>query len=136
TILSIIINEPWILKTVLENQGLVRFPLLIKDGCIQLEVIGERARLDEILTKFENYDVNFTIQQMTKYVFKSLLTKKQESILHTAFEFGYYDVPRRITLSELAEKFNISPSAMSESIRRIHRKLAVSYIKQSFPISF
>ncbi len=51
------------------------------------------------------------------------LTPRQREILLRAIEEGYYDFPRRITLSELAEKLGISKSYLSETLAKVESKL-------------
>ena len=46
------------------------------------------------------------------------LTDVQRETLEAALEAGYFDVPRRINLVELAEKMGISDSAVSQRLRR------------------
>mgnify|MGYP000014709065 FL=1 len=46
------------------------------------------------------------------------LTADQQVALETAHKEGYFDVPRGISQAELADKLDISPSAMSQRIRR------------------
>lgn len=51
------------------------------------------------------------------------LTAKQRECLETALEYGFFDSPRGITQSELAEKLGISPSAVSRRLRAIQKQL-------------
>ncbi len=46
------------------------------------------------------------------------LTESQYSALVTAHEQGFFDVPRGTTLTQLADEFGISDSAISQRIRR------------------
>lgn len=46
------------------------------------------------------------------------LTEKQRETLLTAFENGYFDVPRGVSQQELAEALQTSPTAVSQRIRR------------------
>ncbi|WP_224449234.1 helix-turn-helix domain-containing protein [Haloprofundus salilacus] len=46
------------------------------------------------------------------------LSEKQRSALRTAVDIGYYDVPRRASLDELADELGISGQATSERLRR------------------
>jgi len=46
------------------------------------------------------------------------LTADQQIALETAHRAGYFDVPRGISQAELADKLDISPSAVSQRIRR------------------
>lgn len=51
------------------------------------------------------------------------LTESQYTTLARADEMGYYDVPRGITMSELAESLDVSHQALSERLRRAHGRL-------------
>lgn len=46
------------------------------------------------------------------------LTSKQYEALTTAYERGYYQVPRETDLQKLAEELDISHQALSERLRR------------------
>lgn len=51
------------------------------------------------------------------------LTESQHTSLTKAKELGYYDVPRKISLSELSDELDISHQALSERLRRGHANL-------------
>jgi predicted DNA binding protein len=51
------------------------------------------------------------------------LTPEQRDTLLTALEHGYFEEPRDITLEELAELQNLSPTAVSGRMRRAEAKL-------------
>lgn len=53
----------------------------------------------------------------------SPLTPTQYETLSTAHELGYFDVPRRVTLEELADELDVSHQALSERLRRSHETL-------------
>lgn len=46
------------------------------------------------------------------------LTQKQQELLSIAYEEGYFDVPRGISQDELADRMNVSKSAISQRMRR------------------
>jgi len=56
------------------------------------------------------------------------LTETQYTTLKTAFENGYYSVPRGLTLEELAAELGVSHQALSERLRRGHRTLVESVL--------
>jgi len=51
------------------------------------------------------------------------LTASQREALRTAFEKGYFDIPRRVTLVDLAGQLGVSDQAVSERLRRAQSKL-------------
>ena len=46
------------------------------------------------------------------------LTSAQQEALATAYESGYFAVPRKVTLAELAQRLGISDTAASQRLRR------------------
>lgn len=46
------------------------------------------------------------------------LTPKQQQLLYVAYSEGYFDVPRRISQNELADRLGVSKSAISQRLRR------------------
>ncbi|SFC35329.1 HTH DNA binding domain-containing protein [Halobiforma haloterrestris] len=54
---------------------------------------------------------------------RTALTDTQYETIVTAHELGYFDVPRRITLEELAAELDVSHQALSERLRRSHAAL-------------
>ncbi len=46
------------------------------------------------------------------------LTDNQREILLLAYEAGYFDVPRDITQDDLAERLDVTDSAVSQQLRR------------------
>ena len=56
------------------------------------------------------------------------LTPKQYETLIAALEYGYFTIPREISMEELAEELEISHQALSERLRRAYRALVVTEI--------
>ncbi|QCJ46745.1 helix-turn-helix domain-containing protein [Haloprofundus sp. MHR1] len=57
------------------------------------------------------------------------LTENQYTALVTAAERGYFDVPRDVTMSELAADLGVSQQALSERLRRGHKTLVESALR-------
>jgi predicted DNA binding protein len=89
-----------------------------------------RIRFDDHtgLTAFHNFcsenDISFRLnrvytlaeEQPGGYAFE--LTDAQRSALVTAVEGGYFEVPRRTTLTDIGGKLGISEQSVSENVRR------------------
>lgn len=76
---------------------------------------------------------DFTDPPGTKPHSSSDLSSLQVEALRAALDHGYYDVPRRITLEQLAEKLGISDTALSQRLRRGTTKVLVETIGTGNP---
>jgi predicted DNA binding protein len=61
------------------------------------------------------------------------LTDLQREALLAALETGYYDVPRAVTLAALADRLDISDTALSQRLRRGTRTLLSSTLDDDTP---
>lgn len=57
------------------------------------------------------------------------LTDRQERVLSLAFELGYFEFPKKIGLTELAEKLGVSKAALSETLRTGEEKILHGYFQ-------
>ncbi|MEM3043862.1 MAG: helix-turn-helix domain-containing protein [Candidatus Bathyarchaeia archaeon] len=60
---------------------------------------------------------------------KEYLTERQEKILWLALKMGLFDYPKRIDTLELSRRLGVSPSTLSEIMRRGLRRLLEHYFK-------
>lgn len=56
------------------------------------------------------------------------LTERQRETLATAYREGYFDIPRKVTLVDLAARLDVSDQAVSERLRRGEAKLVQEYL--------
>ncbi|WP_336337146.1 helix-turn-helix domain-containing protein [Haloarcula brevis] len=82
-----------------------------------------RSALSQFRTECAERDVSFRLDRLYWTSGEANagacgLTADQQVALETAHREGYFDVPRGISQAELADELDISPSAMSQRIRR------------------
>ncbi|MBS7617513.1 helix-turn-helix domain-containing protein, partial [Candidatus Bathyarchaeota archaeon] len=58
-----------------------------------------------------------------------VLTEKQEMALRIALEMGFFDYPKKSTISDISRKLGISSSTLSERMRRGIRRLLEYYFE-------
>jgi len=93
-------------------------------------VLSEKDVLKGILDHLKSKSVEAELIKLTKIDDKESLTERQDKITHVAFERGYFDYPKRISLRELARMFEVSPSTLSEILRKGQRKIVLDYFKK------
>lgn len=61
------------------------------------------------------------------------LTDRQDEALRTAYEVGYFDIPRQTSLEEVAAELDISASSVSERLRRAQTQLIEETVAPTWP---
>jgi hypothetical protein len=122
-LLNVKIRNPWVLISHIENEVVFKFPIRISNGWSQWELYASRDKIYSLFRNLESLGINLKLISIGKHESKSLLTSRQNEILDIAMNEGYYEVPRRITLNDLAKKIEVAPSTLSEAIRKINQKL-------------
>lgn len=59
------------------------------------------------------------------------LTARQREVLETAFDRGYYDVPRSASTAEIAAEFDLDDSTVSEHLQRAERNVLAAVFGRS-----
>jgi predicted DNA binding protein len=93
-------------------------------------ILSEKDVLKGIFDHLATKGVKAELVKLTKIDDKETLTDRQDKITHVAFERGYFDYPKRISLRELAKMFDVSPSTLSEILRKGQRKIVLDYFKK------
>ncbi|WP_137291731.1 helix-turn-helix domain-containing protein [Natronorubrum halophilum] len=114
-------------QIVTENDGAI-LAACGKNGTWAVKLLfHDRGALSECYALFEQYDFNVEVTRLTGLDdFSSAqtpLTQTQYETICKAHELGYFDIPRQITLKELAAELDVSHQALSERLRRCHSAL-------------
>ncbi|MHA1471823.1 MAG: helix-turn-helix domain-containing protein, partial [Promethearchaeota archaeon] len=123
--------DPWILNTLVKTELLISYPVLVKGGKIRIEAITNRSKVDRFLTQLKKKNIKAKIERIGYYYKSTLLTQRQNEILNLAYQNGHFNIPRSVSLTEFAKDLNISKSALSETLRRIFKKLATNHLNSS-----
>ncbi|MFC4986944.1 helix-turn-helix domain-containing protein [Saliphagus infecundisoli] len=97
----------------------------------------ERDRLSAAVGELEEQGITVDVRRMVEagrnadLDATAALTDAQEEAINEAYERGYYDVPRRISLEDLAAGLGISHQALSERLRRANKVLASEQIGEA-----
>lgn len=103
------------------------------DGRLRWTLLAYRREdLDDLVRSLRERGVRFVVESVKRFRGSWSLTGRQEQFLRAALDLGFYDVPRRIELKDLARLFGVSPTAASEVLRRAHGRL-VSDVVREFP---
>ena len=91
-------------------------------------IFTERASLQTILSQLEDEGYKVKLKKISNIDETKMLTPKQEEAIRTAYLRGYYDIPQRVSIKELAVAFKTSVGTMSQTLRRGQKKIIERYL--------
>jgi len=103
-----------------------------EDRIIYAFIAPNAGAAEEIISTLESLGFKLRILGMERYKRRSpILTEKQETALWLALEAGFFDYPKKISIRELSQRLEVSPSTLSEMMRRGIRRLLEYYFEDS-----
>lgn len=92
-------------------------------GKIAWKVLGTDRSLRDLLMKLKRRGVDFEVGEISEVRRRQMLTARQEWLLRSAYEKGYFDYPKKIRIGPLAQLLKVSPPTLYESLRKTQKKL-------------
>lgn len=112
---------------VIKRFGLIRqFPFPVRGGVATWTVVGPERKVRGLLDALRSRPWPVEVESVrggTPETNRYGLTTRQREILRRALAEGYFDVPRRVSLTELAERVGVAVSTLSVSLSVIERKI-------------
>ncbi|AGB30489.1 Bacterio-opsin activator HTH domain protein [Natrinema pellirubrum DSM 15624] len=98
------------------------------DGWWQVTVrYRDRETLCEAYERLLDRGINVELRRVTDVTdtggHATRLTPEQQEALEAALEYGYFEIPRGVSMEELADELGISHQALSERFRRAYETL-------------
>ena len=95
-----------------------RTPFEVQDGWVEWTVEGSKEQMRELMARFKADETTYRVLS-TRSTNAKLLTPRQREVFEVASREGYWDVPRRISLTELATLLGVAKSTLSHQLQRI-----------------
>ena len=121
---SIVINKCVACRALTGSDCFMTSAFSLGDGSVEWKLItGGEGSLVHLIDNLEMNGCEVELKNTVNLSTENILTKRQEEIIQAAFQKGYYDCPKRITVKELAKIFDISQSTLGEILQRGERKI-------------
>lgn len=120
-LLQIQTPDPLLLRPVWQAGVPLTMPFDIQNGRVTWELTTSTDRLSRLRTQLEELDVGFSIEYVRDIdggQVDQLLTDRQQEVLLTAIQEGYYRAPREATLGEVADVLGIANATCSDILHR------------------
>ncbi|AFK20680.1 helix-turn-helix domain-containing protein [Haloferax mediterranei ATCC 33500] len=118
-----------LLELVDEHDLLLDTPIRLTHDGVVVNVLGNHTQLTGAVSSLpESFTDAFCVEGLSDYEpvrngVRAELTHRQREVLETAVESGYYDIPRQISIEELATELECSPSTVSEHLRKVESRV-------------
>lgn len=125
-------TEPMLLFPIMGSGIPLEMPFEIREGKAGWEITTSQDRLSALGDQLDAFNIDYTVEEIRYHLqTEQLLTDRQESLVQTAIEEGYYDTPRTCTLTELAEMEGLAKSTCSETLHRAEGKIIKEFFTDS-----
>lgn len=109
-----------------ELQVLVRYPIPFQEPVAKILVVASKPRVRELLRRMKEIAPDTSIQAINTHRLegsRGSLSARQLEVFRVAISAGYWEVPRRTSLTELAKRLGIAKSTLSGMLATIENKL-------------
>jgi len=108
------------------------FPIHVQGGYVRWEVVARKADFEALLRFARGLDPEARVAWTRTPPLRThlpLLSPSQRVLLDRAIKSGYFAVPRRVSLTQLARDSNRSKAAVSQALALIEKKLLESAVR-------
>jgi HTH DNA binding domain len=106
---------------------LLSYPMTTQAGVYSCETVAQTQQVRGLITALRDAGCKARVVSLRRDSLRSCrpaFTPVQRDVFRQALASGYFEVPRRITLTGLATKLSRSKSSVSETLAVVERKLA------------
>ncbi|WP_255197861.1 helix-turn-helix domain-containing protein [Halorarius litoreus] len=122
-----------LLAAVLDAGVPLSFPFTVRDGTATWALTTAADRLSALGDRLDAAGIDYRLDHLADVdttVSDRLLTARQRELLRLAAAAGYYESPRRATLSEVADRAGIAKSTASDVLHRAEGAVVSWFLDQ------
>ena len=94
---------------------------------LTLSLVGPQSAIADAVTAYEDRGVSPSLERLGDYEGPSgpldALTARQQAVVETAFEMGYFEVPRTADTADVAAELGVDRSTVTEHLQRAEHNL-------------
>lgn len=112
--------------------GISSDEIKVNDDGVDVAIVGPQEDIAREIGDYGQAGMNVLLQRISDYggprTTLDALTERQREILQTAYELGYFDVPRSVSTTDVAEELQLDDSTVAEHLQRAERNLIGSLL--------
>lgn len=124
------VTESLVYSATIDSGTLPPASVTIRNGVMDAEITMAHDRLSGMIESIEAVGASCEILSLSAIGGTAgLLTTAQQHFVVEAVRHGYYDTPRRCTLTELAATMEVTPAATSTMAHRAEERIVKEYVQ-------
>ena len=101
-------------------------PFEVRDGWVDWTIECSQNDIKELINSFKQQSIPHRLVS-TRSITTRLLTPRQRQVFDIAIREGFYDIPRRISLTELANLLGVAKSTLSVQLQRVESTIVHTF---------
>lgn len=133
TLVQVETTDPSLLVPLADAGIPLRTPFDVVDGTATWDVTTSSDRLSSLGTRLDRAGIDYELERVRdgpSEPANDLLTERQREVLLAAAAQGYYDAPRRATLTEVSDSLGISKATGSGVLHRAEGAVLQWFIEE------
>jgi len=114
------------LKPLIDVGVIPHTPFEVRDGWVDWTIECSQNDVKELIHSFKQQSIPHRLVS-TRSVTTRLLTPRQRQVFDIAIREGFYDIPRRISLTELANLLGVAKSTLSVQLQRVESTIVHTF---------
>lgn len=99
----------------------------LEDDSATMSLVGPQEAIAGTIREYEAAGISPDLRRLGSYEGGTepadALTDRQEEVIRTAFDVGYYEVPRAVSTEQVAAELDLDPSTVAEHLQRAERNV-------------
>lgn len=99
---------------------------------IAVTLVGSQGTIASVIGEYEALGLSPNLRKLGPFEGHErpleTLTERQRDVLETAYELGYYEVPRAVTSRAIAAELDVDASTVTEHLQRAERNLLARHL--------
>lgn len=99
----------------------------VGDRGLLLSLVGDQETIRDMIRHFQEAGVVPDLHRLGEYDggerAMEVLTDRQLEVIQTAFDMGFYDIPRSASMDDIAAEVGVDSSTVAEHLQRAERNL-------------
>jgi len=104
----------------------------VNDQGATMSLVGSQETISGAVSGYEDDGMSPDLRKLASYEGSDRplaeLTDRQREVIRTAWDMGYYDVPREVATEDVAAELDLDPSTVAEHLQRAERNLLALHL--------